>query len=234
MLRYFRKILPGRFSLKAAFKERKRKRSEGSKCGSQLARRPDEDQLSGKISLQTVQKHATLTVIDAGIDTDVHTFVNIAVIWTLSELEFFNRDTLSDEQLRRSGLTSSGLPEDLVSCDYTRTFPLRFGSAYIRISCVYGFSWLLIYTNEARFPFNLLDTQKYFERRCIFKNYTSRFLNARSPCIFTGGNGLVEFFEIWKFFRRKHWRELELICCSNILIFRHNNLLRCNLHFYGN
>ncbi|KOX71902.1 hypothetical protein WN51_03047 [Melipona quadrifasciata] len=132
-----RKILPGRFNLRAAFKERKRKRNGESKCATQLARQPDGSQLSGKISsvvLQAVQKQATLTVMGAKIDTDVHTFVNIAVIWALSELDFFDRDTLSDEQLRRSGLTSGGLPEDLASCDYTRTFPfpLRSGPAYCR------------------------------------------------------------------------------------------------------
>ena len=150
-----RKILPGRFNLKAAIKEWTRRRNgESKECSSQLARQPAENQLSGKISsvvLRVVQEHATLTLMDAEIDTDVHTFVNIAVIWALSELDFFDRDALSDEQLRRRGLTSSGLPEDLTSCDYTRTFPspFRFGPACIRIRCIFGFSWLLVYTNEA-------------------------------------------------------------------------------------
>ncbi|CAD1473524.1 unnamed protein product [Heterotrigona itama] len=127
---YDRKILPGRFNLKAAFKERTRRRNgESKECSSQLARQPTENQLSGEISslvVRAVEEQATLTLMDVGIDTDVHTFVNIAVIWALSELDFFNRDTLSDEQLQRRGLTSSGLPEDLTSCDYTRTFPFPF------------------------------------------------------------------------------------------------------------
>lgn len=96
-----------------------------------------ENQLQGTISsvvLRAIYEQVTLTLMDVKIDTDIHTFVNVAVIWALSELELFNRDMLSDEQLRRSGLTTGRLPEDFMYCNYTRTFPFRTSILWLRVT----------------------------------------------------------------------------------------------------
>ncbi|CAK9797183.1 hypothetical protein ANTQUA_LOCUS1060 [Anthophora quadrimaculata] len=118
-----RRVLPGKFNLKVAYEEweRKQRMSEARKLledskqrVSQSIRRlseghPDETLLISSVILQTVCEEITLTLMDTKIDTDIHTFVNIAVIWALSEFEIFHRDILSDEQLQ--------LPEEFIFYD---------------------------------------------------------------------------------------------------------------------
>lgn len=71
------------------------------------------------VALQAVYNQILLTLMDAKIRTDVHTFINVALIWAMSELELFDH-----EQYSKIGLTIVGLPEDFMFCNFTRTFLL--------------------------------------------------------------------------------------------------------------
>lgn len=71
------------------------------------------------VALQAVYNQILLTLMDAKIRTDVYTFINVALIWAMSELELFDH-----EQYSKIGLTIVGLPEDFMFCSFTRTFLL--------------------------------------------------------------------------------------------------------------
>lgn len=131
---------------------------KSKKQASRSLQQLSENQLQGTISsvvLRAIYEQVTLTLMDVKIDTDIHTFVNVAVIWALSELELFNRDMLSDEQLRRSGLTTGRLPEDFMYCNYTRTFPFRISILWLRVTRIplnfVAFFYFLISMNSVDF-----------------------------------------------------------------------------------
>lgn len=73
------------------------------------------------VALQAVYDQILLTLTEAKIVTDFHTFINVALIWALSELELFDHDF---EQYFKTGLTITGLPEDFMLCSFTRTLSL--------------------------------------------------------------------------------------------------------------
>ncbi|KOC67482.1 hypothetical protein WH47_11661 [Habropoda laboriosa] len=124
------RVLPGKFDAKTAYEEWERKErtaearkqlEESKQRVSRSIRRlseetADENVLISSVVLEAVCEEVTLTLMDAKIDTSIHTFVNIAVIWALSELESFNRDMLSDEQLR--------LPEEFMLYDRKNMFEM--------------------------------------------------------------------------------------------------------------
>lgn len=58
----------------------------------------DERTLISSMVLQMVCEQVTLTLMDVEIDVDVQTFVNIAVVWALSELDIFDYGTLLDDR----------------------------------------------------------------------------------------------------------------------------------------
>ena len=70
------------------------------------------------VALQAVYDQILLMLMDAKIRTDVHTFINVALIWALSELELSDHDF---EQYSDIALTIFGLPEDFMFCSFTRT-----------------------------------------------------------------------------------------------------------------
>ncbi|XP_076623113.1 uncharacterized protein LOC143342777 [Colletes latitarsis] len=122
-----RKILPGKFDLKSAYEEwsRERRIMENRQClreskervSLSLRRLPvdqtDRCAVISSVVLQAVCEEVTLTLMDTKIDTDIHTFVNIAVIWALSELELFTHDTLIEHFT---------LPKDFEAPDRKSTF----------------------------------------------------------------------------------------------------------------
>ncbi|XP_034191335.2 uncharacterized protein LOC117609291 [Osmia lignaria lignaria] len=107
-----RQILPDKFELKNAYMEwdRKRRVSERRKYLEEskerisysigrLSMAPiDERTLISSMVLQMVCEQVTLTLMDVEIDVDVQTFVNIAAVWALSELDIFDYGGLLDER----------------------------------------------------------------------------------------------------------------------------------------
>lgn len=77
-----------------------------------------QDAVTVSVALQAVYDQILLMLMDAKIRTDVHTFINVALIWALSELELSDRDF---EQYSDIALTIFGLPEDFMFCSFTRT-----------------------------------------------------------------------------------------------------------------
>lgn len=129
-LKHCREILPDKFNLKAAFEkwsndrnlcEMKTLLDESKKRISLSLVQACEEQANRDafiicMVLQAICEEVTLTLADVKIDSNVHTFVNIAVIWALSEMNIVNYDNLCTEQLRSH--------EDLVYYLCNGTLPL--------------------------------------------------------------------------------------------------------------
>ncbi|XP_076386047.1 uncharacterized protein LOC143264132 isoform X2 [Megachile rotundata] len=109
-----RQILPGKFDLKTAYQQWDRKRrvterrkylEESKERISQSIRRLsdqgiDEHTLISSVVLQAVCEQVTLAMSDVKIDINIQTFVNIAVIWALSDMEIFDYDLYFDKNVQ--------------------------------------------------------------------------------------------------------------------------------------
>ncbi|XP_053972165.1 uncharacterized protein LOC128872969 isoform X2 [Hylaeus volcanicus] len=141
-----REILPGRFDLKAAYEERsmrrwatessKRLRESKERVSLSLKRlsvdQTDEDDVISSVVLQAVCEEVTLTLMDTKIDTDIHTFVNVAVIWALSELELFTHDTLIERFTATKDFRAHGAKKELDVVDV-----LGYGGMRKKLAGVY-------------------------------------------------------------------------------------------------
>lgn len=121
---------PKQFDLEGAYEEWRQKQSEKKeKTILDDSKRHVLDALKELIASKTLQEAAIVsmalqavydkissTLTDAKIHTDVYTFINIALIWALSELELFDQD------FERYFNTIVRLPEDFMLCSFTRTF----------------------------------------------------------------------------------------------------------------
>ncbi|KAG9435667.1 hypothetical protein HZU67_02090 [Apis mellifera carnica] len=122
---------PKQFDLEGAYEEWRQKQSEKkekvildqskkrvSDVLKELAEKKKlQDAVTVSVALQAVYDQILLMLMDAKIRTDVHTFINVALIWALSELELSDRDF---EQYSDIALTIFGLPEDFMFCSFTR------------------------------------------------------------------------------------------------------------------
>ncbi|XP_076649857.1 uncharacterized protein LOC143357330 [Halictus rubicundus] len=107
-----RTLLPGKFDLSVAYEERNKKRRvtetkerlrEAKDRISQSIKQlpfdqPDMDLLISSLVVQAICEEVTMTLMNVRIDTDIHAFVNAAVVWALRDMDVFEHETILVEE----------------------------------------------------------------------------------------------------------------------------------------